>query len=238
MEFPPSRWYFAYGSNLCSSVFLQSRGIRSLDSKIVRIDKLRLCFNVLFLPYSEPAMAGLQSRTEEDCMLYMPVHGVAYLLRDQDFVKLVISEGAGVAYKVIQVNAVVLTSGTNLMVTTLVARRDYAFQQDRYPSQRYMNLIKRGAREQHLPQMYTEYLQRLPVFKPRDSGRWKAGRWLFHRLWRPVTWVVEKGTRKLKHDRGHVPGCWLLIFDLLLCFMWIQHDAFFSPIFGRGDGRS
>jgi hypothetical protein len=155
METPASQWYFAYGSNLCASVFLQRRGINPLDSKVVRIDNHSLCFNVLFLPYSDPAMAGLRVRKWDEPRLDMPVHGVAYLLKKHDFVKMIVSEGyvlkpnerytisnaddsAGVAYKILNVNAVELTNGSNLAVTTLVARREFAFQEERQPSERYM----------------------------------------------------------------------------------------------------
>lgn len=84
-----AQWYFAFGSNLCESVFLRRRGIHPLESRVVKIDTHCLCFNVLFVPYLDPAMAGLAKRREGE----VAVHGVAYLLSDDDFVRMIVSEG-------------------------------------------------------------------------------------------------------------------------------------------------
>ncbi|KAF2656939.1 hypothetical protein K491DRAFT_596130 [Lophiostoma macrostomum CBS 122681] len=235
MDMDELRWYFAYGSNMCDTVFCQRRGIRPRQLKLARIESHCLDFNVPFLPYSEPGMAGLRRLGSEASEF--PVHGVAYLLSDEDFTRMIRSEGAGVAYRVISLVAHSLTDDKSFIVSTLIARRKYPLLKSRYPSSRYMGLIIQGAKEQKIPIAYQEYLARIPVFLPSESLRWRIGRWVFHQFWRPISTVVQKGTRELSNHRGQVPGWYLTLFDFLLVSMWVQHDFCFSIIFGRGDGR-
>ena len=82
-------WYFAYGSNLNAAVFTEKRGINPKSSKVAFLPDYELCFNVLFMPYTEPAMAGVRKRTNNN----LPVYGVQYLLSRNDFRKMVVSEG-------------------------------------------------------------------------------------------------------------------------------------------------
>jgi hypothetical protein len=135
LENLPESWYFAYGSNLLSSVLNGKRGVAPRQSRVVRLPGYALCFNVLFMPYSEPAMAGLRKRGPNDTCL--PVFGVAYLLSHADFVRVVLTEGAGVAYSVLETAAEDL-DGRQFNVHTLVARRENAFATDRFPSKRYL----------------------------------------------------------------------------------------------------
>lgn len=85
------RWYFAYGANMASTVFTSQRNIQPLDTKVARVESHVLAFNVLSMPYSEPAMAGIRQRQERDGN--GALHGVAYLLSGADFARMVASEG-------------------------------------------------------------------------------------------------------------------------------------------------
>jgi hypothetical protein len=160
---------------------------------------------------------------------------------------------AGVAYKVITTTAHALHDGDSYPVATLVARKSYAFQEMRCPSERYMvrknptlncyelikvqGLVLRGASEQDLPSWYREWLCEIKVFCSRDDIRWKTGRWLFESQWQPITSLVAQGTQKWKDEDGYVAAWYLAMFDILLYLMWIQHDVLFAPVFGRGDGN-
>ncbi|EPE30770.1 hypothetical protein GLAREA_03737 [Glarea lozoyensis ATCC 20868] len=130
VELDSNLWYFAYGSNLNKAVFAGRRGIKPKDSETAILPDYELCFNVLFMPYTEPAMAGLRKRVGS----ILPVHGVNYLLSREDFRKIVLSEGSGVAYKVIEVVAVNLSGGKPRRVYTLITRRDLPFAIRRFPS--------------------------------------------------------------------------------------------------------
>lgn len=83
------QWYFAYGANMASSVFVVKRKIQPLRTEVALIKSHSLCFNIKGVPYSEPALAGLRERTSQD----LPVVGVAYFLTQDDFTRVVASEG-------------------------------------------------------------------------------------------------------------------------------------------------
>lgn len=83
------QWYFAYGSNMLSDVFIARRRIQPLKSEVAVIRTHTLCFNVMGVPYTDPAMGGLRPAEEQD----LPVHGVAYLLSSEDMTRMTISEG-------------------------------------------------------------------------------------------------------------------------------------------------
>jgi hypothetical protein len=134
MEVTTNVWYFAYGSNLRSSTFLGKRGINPLRYEIVSLPHFELSFNILNLPYSEPAMAGIVERKEK----HPAVLGIAYLLSPGDFAKVIRTEGAGVAYIILKVEAVGNHSEECREVFTLAARKNYYFATGRFPSTRYM----------------------------------------------------------------------------------------------------
>ncbi|KAF2877968.1 hypothetical protein BDV95DRAFT_480528 [Massariosphaeria phaeospora] len=227
------RWYFAYGSNLSLSVLTGKRGVAPQQSRVVRLPGYSLCFNVLFLPYSEPAMAGLQARVQHDrCQ---PVFGVAYLLSEADFLKVLVTEGAGVAYRMVE-TAAEDVAGKTLRVYTLIARHESPFAGGRYPSRRYLDLLLKGAIESKLPIEYQETLVQLPAFRPSNSTRWRVGQWTFQLVWHKISMWVQHGTRRFSNEQGEVPGWFLTIFDILLWLMWFHHDYIQAPVFGRGDG--
>ena len=117
------------------------RGLTTLATRVVLVPSYRLSFDVFGVPYSEPAMASITtSRLPDHVSESQPVHGVALLLSKPDYVRLIVSEGAGTAYEEIEVEATPLGSGhgDKLFAKTLIAR--YPFRQNfsPRPSQRYM----------------------------------------------------------------------------------------------------
>lgn len=82
-------WYFAYGSNMSYSV-LARRQLHPLRIEPACCEGYTLCFNVHGMPYTEPAMGGICKRFLEH---QESVHGVAYLLAEDEFRHLIASEG-------------------------------------------------------------------------------------------------------------------------------------------------
>lgn len=134
-------WYFAYGSNMRSSV-MKGRGITPLKMQAVIVPDYRLCFDIFGIPYAEPAFASIAHLLENEVSgdkPIPPVHGVAYLLTADDYRRLVVTEGAGVGYEEIIVHARVLDSAeeqAEIMAHTLKAK--YPFRPNRASSKRYM----------------------------------------------------------------------------------------------------
>lgn len=83
------RWYLAYGANMLESVFVARRKISPLRQEVASIKSHSLCFNILGVPYSEPALGGLRERGPQD----VPVVGIAYFLSQDDFARVIASEG-------------------------------------------------------------------------------------------------------------------------------------------------
>lgn len=139
------KWYFAYGSNMRSSV-MQGRGLTILAAEMVKIPSHQLSFDVFGIPYSEPAMAsiclaGSQRRPPEQGS-NPPVHGMAFLLSQADYVRLLVSEGAGTAYEDVELDATSFEAvgvvDRTIQVHTLVARYPFRADFPPRPSARYM----------------------------------------------------------------------------------------------------
>lgn len=136
-------WYFAYGSNMRSSV-MAGRGITPSAVENAVVPSHTLTFDVFGVPYSEPAMASVAILHHEKAMesntastiVLPPVHGVAYLLSHQSYLSLVVSEGAGIAYRETEVDAYKIYGGSKIVARTLVAR--YPFRPNAAPSVRYL----------------------------------------------------------------------------------------------------
>ena len=150
-------WYFAFGSNMRKSV-MERRGMQPLATETVVIPSHRLSFEVFGVPYSEPAMASITAfsqspRTSEH--IHPPVQGVAYLLSQTDYAKLLISEGVGTGYVEVELNARPINSktygataersrdgeeesGDRLRVRTLIAKFPFRPDFPPRPSKRYM----------------------------------------------------------------------------------------------------
>ncbi|KAL8911348.1 MAG: hypothetical protein Q9171_003475 [Xanthocarpia ochracea] len=206
------KWYFAYGSNMRSSV-MQGRGLTILAAEMVKIPSHQLSFDIFGMPYSEPAMAsiclaGSQRRPPEQGS-NPPVHGIAFLLSQADYVRLLVSEGAGTAYEDVELDATsfyaVRGVDTTIQVHTLVARYPFRADFPPRPSARYMSLLIEGAAEHSLPMEYQEYLQRLPTFIKTESTRATMGASIFQFIWLPPLRRVMrriKRAAKLEND-GH-----------------------------------
>ena len=186
-------WYFAYGSNMRASV-MQNRGITALAKEIAVVPSHTLSFDVFGVPYSEPAMGSITSRKEAN---YLPsVHGVAYLVSHADYVRLLVSEGAGTAYKETKLDAVVIPTGkgdgneveaegevvklsrgpTTIKVYTLVARYPFRPNAPPRPSRRY--LVSRTSRVHKCPLDADSHLimANIGSLNPRCCRAWPTSR--------------------------------------------------------------
>lgn len=108
-------WYLGYGSNM-STTSMQDRKVSPLASKIVVVPTHYFNFDIFGIPYSEPSYASIEEFPSgesgrlklvhgENCIKVPALCGVAYLLTPTDFHALLITEGSGVVYDVIEVQA-------------------------------------------------------------------------------------------------------------------------------------
>ncbi|QYT03381.1 Gamma-glutamylcyclotransferase [Trichoderma simmonsii] len=225
-------WYFAYGSNMLEEVFVKRRKIQPRKYEIAAINTHTLCFNVMGVPYTDPAMGGIRLREEQE----IPVYGVAYQLTSEDMRRVILTEGGGIAYNTATLTATLQRDGSSISVTTLVARHQVDRSWERLPSRRYMGLLIRGAHEKSLPIEYQERMVSQPTFEPTSSLRFRLGKKIFDSIWQRVARWIEICVHRLKGDDGEVPRWFLKTFDCLLWTMWFHHDYLHSILWGRGDG--
>ncbi|KAL3432236.1 hypothetical protein BDV09DRAFT_197936 [Aspergillus tetrazonus] len=243
-------WYFGFGSNLKTSV-MRSRGIEPLAAKPVRVPGYVLTFDVFGLPYSEPAMASISryvvnaskdSGVDTDPPM---VHGVAYLLSRADLVRLIGTEGGGVAYREAIVEGFPIRTGSGsineeecmkpISMTTLVAR--YPRRPNAAPSARYLKIIKEGAEEHGLPDEYCGYLGSLPCFVPDKTWLHWLGAVIFLCVGRRAVWILARIVRRaVSRNNGMCPAWYGFLILYAYTAMWLWHDYIHAPMFGRGDG--
>jgi hypothetical protein len=255
-----SVWYLGYGSNMKSSV-MSSRKIQPLESCPVKVPDYVLTFDVFGLPYSEPAMASISRWTmnNHNSQGSVPcVHGVAYRLSAADMRRLIKTEGGGVAYHMIEMEAF-RTNGDDagLKLRTLVAR--YPRRPNAAPSLRYRvratrlvrflcgsdraslltsqkGLLIEGAEEHGFPIEYQKYLRSLPAFVPGTSWYNRLGAFMFLWIGRRVVSVMARWVKRALDVQEHCPRWYGSIIWLVYSAMWLWHDCVHALVFGRGDG--
>ncbi|KAI0456056.1 membrane dipeptidase-domain-containing protein [Xylaria acuta] len=236
-----SIWYFAYGSNMRESVMVR-RGIRPLAKKLVVVPSHVLCFDVFGVPYAEPAMASITARSMS-APSQPPVHGIAYALSASDFWSLIVSEGAGIAYSEVQLQATILDNhdqgagmDATLSVRTLIAR--YPFCPNPLPSSRYLDLLIAGAEEHGLPDSYRTWLKETPYYaRPVQISRFRdLGIRCYVAFWmRLLSWIMVRAKASADAS-GRVHENVRYIVWLLFHIMWWYHDFIHSWIFdGHND---
>ena len=155
--------YFGYGSNLAKSVLEGRRRLKPVSTQPGFVRNERLAFNMLGLSPREPSFASLVAAPNEEC------HGCVFTLEPADWLRLLASEGVPfggpLGYRVREV-AVDLYGGGRVTAWTLGAGA-LATRADVPPSERYLALIREGARERGLT---SAWRRRLAEIQPAPSG--------------------------------------------------------------------
>ena len=145
--------YFAYGSNLATSVREGRRGLRPLSTAPGFVRDHRLAFDLPGMGPAEPAFASIRPAAGEEC------HGGLFELSLMDWSRLCASEGVPFAYRVAEVD-VQRYDGASAPAFTLIGNVRTPFG-DLQPSSRYLELIRDGARELGLTDAWQDHLASL-----------------------------------------------------------------------------
>jgi len=154
-------WYFAYGSNLHRSIFIEQRKIQPLATRWGWLEDHRLCFNIPIGP-GERGVANIEPETG------VRTYGALYLLSREQVEHLDRTEGVNFGiYRRLPVD--VLTESAERVVA-------FAYQSSRTttgrkPSPRYMRLLVEGARQHGLPATYVEFLERFELAIDERDGQ-------------------------------------------------------------------
>jgi sulfite reductase (NADPH) flavoprotein alpha-component len=148
-------WYFGYGSNL-DAVSLRAKGVHPTTSVRAALTGWRLCFNVAHFFRHEGGVANIE-RTEDE---RDQVLGVAYLCDDAALAALDNAEAYPYGYD----RATVEVDTATGVVTAIAYVGTAAFIDETcLPSQRYLNIVVRGAQAADLDAAYVEQLQAHPT---------------------------------------------------------------------------
>jgi len=243
--------YLAYGSNLTSAVLTDSRHLHPLQVTPVRVPGLTLTFTLAGLPYLEPCFANVRPRlppppppAEQERELV----GVVYKLTEDDYSRLFASEGAGSGYQEFTVTCYPLTPATTaaadsneIIATTLLCREDTSTgamtRPGCQPSHRYLQLLRKGARERGLPASYVQHLDGLRGYTV-TSRRQFVGGLVVIAVWGPVLSLVLLLNRTLgrwEGGGGRAPG-WVLAFGRRVMWsMWGSYERVLAKVFGDGE---
>lgn len=152
-------WYFAFGANMSTQVITRRRGVYPLTSEAARLDGYRLTFSEPGIPLVEPGFANIEP--DDDAVVY----GVLHYITQGDLAALDQVEGAD--YSHVEVDVVGDRSGR----VRAHAYRNLHPGKSHRPSRRYLELLRRGAREHGLPASYLAQLDTHPsVYIPVLSG--------------------------------------------------------------------
>ncbi|WP_446009362.1 gamma-glutamylcyclotransferase family protein [Candidatus Electrothrix sp.] len=147
-----SLYYFAYGSNMSTEVFIGRRKMNPIQKYNVILRDYELVFDQQGIQYIEPCFASLRKKTGAR------VYGVLYELTPQDAEQLHKTENAGYDIEEFEVPVDGLGMKTCF---TYISRHSCP---GRNPSQRYMNKLIKGATEHSLPETYIAELRAVKTF--------------------------------------------------------------------------
>ncbi len=158
--------YFAFGSNMASSTMINLRNINPIASTAAILRDHRLAFNVPGTPFVEPSAASVEM--EKGSI----VHGVLFKLTVDDFAKVCQTEGVPLAYRLHRCEVLpYVGDGKNAgedaasngiqsvpAFTLRAGLKAWRESSDIPPSQSYLNVLIRGAKEYRLDESYLHYL--------------------------------------------------------------------------------
>nr|QPI70974.1 Glutamylcyclotransferase [Chaetomium cochliodes] len=153
-------WYLGYGSNM-RSASMAGRNVTPLATKVVTVPTHYVTFDVFGIPYTEPCYASIEQFPDgESGQLHLvhrgeapvtvpPLCGIAHHLTSSDFHRLLVTEGSGVVYDVVEVEAYELddrgrATGASFPAYTLKAK--FPQRPSGIPSARYMLVFDWGWR--------------------------------------------------------------------------------------------
>jgi hypothetical protein len=157
--------YFAYGANLDKDTMTRRiLASSSLPSYNGVVEGHRLAFNVPDLPLGPAAASIVKSESDK-------VHGVCYELTLPQYLLLCASEGVPIAYRGTTVMVKPYGEDTRRPVRAYAMGVSNTRATERQPSQRYISIIRKGARDSALQEEWCSYLDQIQPWGGQLSDR-------------------------------------------------------------------
>jgi sulfite reductase (NADPH) flavoprotein alpha-component len=151
-------WYFGYASNM-DFISLRAKGVEPRVSERAVLPGWRLRFNVRHFFRHEGGVANME-RTDKNTDA---VWGVLHLCDDAHLPLLDAAEAQGCGYDRIRIQ--VFTQRGEQKAVTYVGLPSFIDERC-LPSQRYINILVRGATQAKIDSNYVDTLRRHPVYQP------------------------------------------------------------------------
>lgn len=156
-------YYFGYGSNL-SVISLRAKGVTPLSSEPAILEGWRVVFNIPDFFRIEGGTGNIEP-CEDDA-----VHGVLHGCRDRDLATLDRLEALGITYE--RIEATVVTYGGRRVRAYVYVGIASTLDTNALPSERYRNILVRGAEDMNLDPTYVARLRMVPTCERPNRGPW------------------------------------------------------------------
>lgn len=154
-------YYFGYGSNL-SVVSLRAKGVDPLTSEPAVLEGWQLVFDIPDFFVIEGGTGNIAPRENES------VHGALHGCREADLPKLDQLEAVGIRYA--RVETTVTTYSGRRVSAYVYVGLERVLCATCVPSERYRNILVKGAQEMNLDARYIERLRNLPTGAPPQAS--------------------------------------------------------------------
>jgi sulfite reductase (NADPH) flavoprotein alpha-component len=172
-------WYFGYGSNM-ELRSLRAKGVEPLTSERAALCGWRLRFNVGHFFRHEGGVGNIEPSDDPSAV----VRGVLHLCDDEHLALLDDAEAYGHGYDRIDVS--VLTDRGEQSAVTYIGMPSFLDEEGR-PTQRYLNILLKGATAAGLDPAYIDALRRHPVHQPRPVSPFVPAPGGEHRIFTAAT---------------------------------------------------
>lgn len=149
-------YYFGYGSNM-NLTSLRVKGVNPVTSEKASLSGWQLLFNVRHWFRHEGGMGNIRPCDDPSCI----VKGVVHLIEDHELATMDIVEAYGVGYDRIEVE-VQTESGPRL--ATCYVGIPVHLDDSCLPTQRYLNILVKGAMGASIDPEYVERLRTHPIY--------------------------------------------------------------------------
>jgi len=172
-------FYFGYGSNI-NLISLKAKGVFPLHSEIAVLYGWRLRFNVEHWFRHEGGVGNIEPSSNPDDF----VEGVVHTCADEHLASLDAVESYGVGYDRTLVS--VSTQNGIILAQTYTGLPGF-INNNCLPSQRYLNIILKGATAAGLSPSYIDLIRQQPVLPEKQSQhllcQWVIGFSLIKKVW-------------------------------------------------------
>ena len=189
-----SLWYFAFGANMNSKIFIARRGMHPLSSEPAELKGYRLVFDHPGIPLLEPSFANVEKHDDSK------IYGVLYHMTRDEMNLLNKMEGGG-AYQNLDLEVVGKESGLKIAHVYWTENTGITHLK---PSRRYINVLLEGAKEHNLPPELIQLLQNQPTSPhyPILSPGMKVIMPLLNRLFKLGLGTPFQGWRERQHTKA------------------------------------